>query len=97
LDSLQHCGEGRRWANLLKWLRFYHAGETPALGPQPPKKMFPSDEGDRPMIGPAKWGFIDSMFKIVAAMKEKPWEEVREIMEGLRIGLYELEPGSWVD
>jgi hypothetical protein len=97
LDFLQHCDEGRRWANLLKWLRFYHAGEAHALGPQPSKKMFPSEGGDRPMIGPAKWGFIDSMFKIVAAMKEKPWEEARKIIEGLRIGLYVLEPGWGVD
>jgi hypothetical protein len=33
---------------------------------------------------------IHSMFRIVAVMKDKPWEEVKVIIDGLRPGLVAL-------
>jgi hypothetical protein len=70
-----------RWSN--------RDGEAHAL-PRQAVKRHEGDLVDMPGLCPMEWRFLESMFKVVAAMRERPWEETAEVIEGLRPGLYGL-------
>jgi hypothetical protein len=73
-----------RWSNLVTWLRRYRDGEAHAI----PKQALKRHEDDYVTEScPIKYRFIDSMFKLVAGMRERPWEETAHVLEGLRPGL----------
>lgn len=90
----QYTSSPGRWKNLLEWLRLYHAGLAHPLAKRAVKKHEEDDVGDQT---PEQWSFRDSLFKIVAAMQDKPWDDVKNIMDGLRHGLIALEREWSVD
>lgn len=67
--------------NLMSWLHYVHAEGTPC-----PSEMRNHES--------KKWDshlkIINSMFKIVQAMREHPWDEVKAIFESIHCELLAL-------
>lgn len=80
--------EGRSWKNLMLWLQLCQTGETHTLQ----KLAVSRHERDvvEPQACPIEMRFVYSIFKILAAMKERPWEEIQDVLDGLRPGLVQL-------
>lgn len=81
--DVEICASGKRnFQNLTFWVQFLHSGKTmnPSLAePQVSAAMDPE-----PM-------FVDSLFRIAAGMRERPWAEVLRVVNGLRGGLIALD------
>lgn len=67
--------------NLMSWLHYVHAEGTPC----PPEMR---DHESKKWDSHSK--IINSMFKIVQAMKEHSWDEVKAILESIHCGLLAL-------
>jgi hypothetical protein len=90
VDWCQDLDSHARWSNLVTWLRRHRDGDAHAI----PKQAVPRHEDDLadiPCACPVEWRFLESMFKVAAGMRDRPWEETADVLEGLRPGLIKLE------
>jgi hypothetical protein len=69
----------QQWLNLRMWLQYYHAGEIRRYNFSKVYSRF----------GPSytRALFVENLFKIVVAMRKRPWAEVGGIIDSLYQGL----------
>lgn len=71
----------RNFQNLTLWLQYVHSGKS--LKPCPEDPQAPAEVEAEP-------NFVDSLFRIAAGMKDRPWADVERVVNGLRGGLIAL-------
>ena len=77
------------WANLLQWMKFVHSGLVP------PRKLTPAERWASGRHSTVRI-VISSMNNMVRCLADRPWEEVKKLLEDQRVVLATTN-ASWMD
>jgi hypothetical protein len=76
----------RMWVNLIHSLELYHGRKLWIISKDRPSSGSSSNREESV--------FIAGLFKVVRTMRGRPWEEVRGVLDMLRLGLVKFHP-TW--
>ncbi|WPB02075.1 uncharacterized protein RHO25_006709 [Cercospora beticola] len=77
------------WANLLQWMKFVHSGLVP------PRKLTPAERWASGRHSTVRI-VISSMNNMVRCLADRPWEEVKKLLEDQRVVLATTN-ARWMD